>query len=166
MDNIIYERDYTEEPLPEDPAFQLMYERTKDLLHRFNRRVLAVPRVMDPLRRGEYDRLLHLCDAFAKKYAGKITGLIDYRKYDATICVTLPYFEFDEPEDFPLLCSLRCADSVTFQPCKSGGTELVLFFNCFIPLHTSKEALIQEILNEDPDLRELFTPDSFPPDTP
>ena len=161
MDNVIYERDYTVEPAPEDPADQLMYERTKDLLRRFNRRILAVPRAVDPLRRALYDRLLTVCDAFAKRHGGRITGLIDYQKYDATIQVILPYFEFEDAEDFPLLRSLRLADTVTFQTCKSGGVELVLFLNCFITLHPSREGLLQKIIAEDPDLGELFEDSPF-----
>ena len=79
-----------------------------------------------------YDNLLHRLDAYAKRFCGKITGVMDYNKWYAYIIVELEYFEACTPDDFALLADLVTTTfSVAFTVADYGGVRLYITIGYF-----------------------------------
>lgn len=104
MENIVFDRNYEEdEP---DPLAQAIFDRVNapgGFLEEFSKKMDAIPKVIVPKDKENYEYLLGRCDEFAKRHHGKIHGVVDFEHWDAHIDLTLPMLEFDDPEDMSLL---------------------------------------------------------------
>lgn len=100
MENIVFDRNYEEdEP---DPLAQAIFDRVNapgGFLEEFSKKMDAIPKVIVPKDKENYEYLLGRCDEFAKRHHGKIHGVVDFEHWDAHIDLTLPMLEFDDPED-------------------------------------------------------------------
>ena len=104
MENIVFDRNYEEdEP---DPLAQAIFDRVNapgGFLEEFSKKMDAIPKVIVPKDKENYEYLLGRCDELAKRHHGKIHGVVDLEHWDAHIDLTLPMLEFDDPEDMSLL---------------------------------------------------------------
>lgn len=104
MENIVFDRNY-EEDKP-DPLAQAIFDRVNapgGFLEEFSKKMDAIPKVIVPKDKENYEYLLERCDEFAKRHHGKIHGVVDFEHWDAHIDLTLPMLEFDDSEDMSLL---------------------------------------------------------------
>ena len=100
MENIVFDRNY-EEDKP-DPLAQAIFDRVNapgGFLEEFSKKMDAIPKVIVPKDKENYEDLLERCDEFAKRHHGKIHGVVDFEHWDAHIDLTLPMLEFDDSED-------------------------------------------------------------------
>ena len=100
MENIVFDRNY-EEDKP-DPLAQAIFDRVNapgGFLEEFSKKMDAIPKVIVPKDKENYEYLLERCDEFAKRHHGKIHGVVDFEHWDAHIDLTLPMLEFDDSED-------------------------------------------------------------------
>lgn len=136
MDNIIYERDYREEHRQ-----KMMYRRKhKDTCHEddidstesYFDALEAVPKVINPEEKENYEYLLNRCDAWAREVGGRVRGTVDFRHWGATIEFFLPFIEFASPEQLQLMkeISEKCA-TVLFEPADEGGLRMSMLFYYF-----------------------------------
>lgn len=54
-------------------------------------------------QKENYEFLLNACDDLAKQMKGCVKGVVDYRRLDAIIKLTVPFFEVSSEQNFQLL---------------------------------------------------------------
>jgi hypothetical protein len=85
----------------------------------------------------------------AKRWGGKIRGIVDYQKWDAHIYLTLPFAEFGCDEELALLKEIaEKSHSVTFSATKDGKVELSIFIYYFEEIADKKAIFEEEILKD------------------
>ena len=105
MENIVFERNY-ELPKEEDTLSSAIFEQAfapGGFFEEYTKKTDAIPKVIVPEDKANYEYLLERCDGFAKKHHGRIRGVVDYRHWDSHIELFLPMLEFDDEEDMELL---------------------------------------------------------------
>lgn len=134
MENIIYERDYSEVYRPpckngnittsvisllEDRGFFRFYGAFVD----------QIPKMVVPENRRTYERLLKRCDEWAQQNGGKIYAIIDYEKWDSKIKLTLPFVEFVLDDEMELLQDIaQNTRSVCFDLSDDGNSIVMTIF--------------------------------------
>jgi len=109
----------------------------------------AIPKVIVPEDKANYEYLLAKCDEMAKRWGGKIRGIVDYQKWDAHIYLTLPFAEFGCDEELALLKEIaEKSHSVTFSATKDGKVELNIFFYYFQEIADKRAIFEEEILKD------------------
>lgn len=68
-------------------------------MEEFTKKMDAIPKVVVPKDKENYDYLLNRCDDYAKRHHGRIRGVVDYEHWDAHIDLYLRILEFDDAED-------------------------------------------------------------------
>ena len=104
MENIEFERNYENESVSEEDKF--FFEQMVapgGVFESFQKEMDAIPKMIVPEDKTNYEYLLEKCDAFAPKYFGRTHGMVDYTHWDAYIDVIVPMLEFCDPEDMALL---------------------------------------------------------------
>ncbi len=105
MENIVFERNY-ELPKEEDTLSSAIFEQAfapGGFFEEYTKKTDAIPKVIVPEDKANYEYLLERGDGFAKKHHGRIRGVVDYRHWDSHIELFLPMLEFDDEEDMELL---------------------------------------------------------------
>lgn len=105
MENIVFERNY-ELPKEEDTLSSAIFERAfapGGFFEEYTKKMDAIPKVIVPEDKANYEYLLERCNGFAQKHHGSIRGVVDYRHWDSHIELFLPMLEFDDEEDMELL---------------------------------------------------------------
>ena len=131
MENIVFDRNY-EEDKP-DPLAQAIFDRVNapgGFLEEFSKKMDAIPKVIVPKDKENYEYLLERCDEFAKRHHGKIHGVVDFEHWDAHIDLTLPMLEFDDsgrapkiPADTFAICIDLPSMSLAALPAKSPASR-------------------------------------------
>ena len=105
MENIVFERNY-ELPKEADTLSSAIFEQAfapGGFFEEYTKKMDAIPKVIVPEDKANYEYLLERCDDFVQKHHGRIRGVVDYRHWDSHIELFLPMFEFDDEEDMELL---------------------------------------------------------------
>ena len=79
MDNIVFERNYEIEE--KDDRARAVFERAfapGGFMEEFTKKMDAIPKVIVPEDKENYEYLLKLCDDYAKRHHGRIRGVVDY----------------------------------------------------------------------------------------
>lgn len=100
MENIVFERNY--ETTEKDDRATAVFERAfapGGFMEEFTKKMDAIPKVVVPKDKENYDYLLNRCDDYAKRHHGRIRGVVDYEHWDAHIDLYLRMLEFDDAED-------------------------------------------------------------------
>lgn len=132
MKNEVYEADYrwAEEPADIPDALNIAVET--GFFKTYGEIMRSIPKVIVPQDKKNYEELLPKLDALAKRRHGKIKGIVDFRRWDAHIYVTLPFFEFSLEEEHKLLAELESkAHSLTFTVTEDGMIRLSVTINYF-----------------------------------
>lgn len=162
IQNEIYERDYAEEraqrianePRIYSEAFNQAVEG--GFFKAYNDAMRAMPKYIVPKDKATYEDLLPRLDAVAKRWGGKIKGVIDYEHWDSHIDVELPFFECSSPEEYALLADIAAKTNlVTFSATEDGKIRLHIMINYFDEIG-DKENLIEETIMQDDKLVELL----------
>lgn len=156
MENEIYERDYrAQEKTPEIERANAIFDRAMNgsFLRDYAAAMDAIPKVIVPEDKENYEYLLSRCDEVAKHWHGHIKGVVDYHRWESRIELTLPCVEFGDPEDLSLLREIaEKAHLVTFTANQNGGINLSIMINYFEELMTEEHRGYLEydaIMNDD-----------------
>lgn len=156
MENEIYERDYrAQEKTPEIERANAIFDRAMNgsFLRDYAAAMDAIPKVIVPEDKENYEYLLNRCDEVAKHWHGHIKGVVDYHRWESRIELTLPCVEFGDPEDLSLLREIaEKAHLVTFTANQNGGINLSIMINYFEELMTEEHRGYLEydaIMNDD-----------------
>lgn len=135
MENEIYEKDYAEE-------FQKRCDRAQgaDFLNAlkevgffqaYKKEMDKIPKRVVPRQKADYEYLLGECDAYVRQFGGKIRGVVDHEKWEASIDLYQPHFEFCDKEHLTLLKEIaERADNVTIS-IKDGTLRMSIFIGYF-----------------------------------
>lgn len=104
MENTVFERNY--EIVEKDDHATAVFERAfapGGFMEEFTKKMDAIPKVIVPEDKENYEYLLNRCDDFAKRHHGRIRGVVDYEHWDAHIDLYLKMLEFDDAEDISII---------------------------------------------------------------
>lgn len=156
MENEIYERDYqAQEDTAEIERANAIFDRAMNgsFLRDYTAAMDAIPKVIVPKDKENYEYLLKRCDEVARRCGGHIKGMVDYHRWESRIELTLPFMEFGDPEELSLLREIsEKAHLVTFTASESGGINLSIMINYFEELMTEEHRGYLEyeaIMNDD-----------------
>ncbi len=100
MENTVFERNY--ETTEKDDRARAVFERAfapGGFMEEFTKKMDAIPKIVVPKDKENYEYLLNRCDDYAKRHHGRIRGVVDYEHWDAHIDLYLKMLEFDDAED-------------------------------------------------------------------
>lgn len=153
MENIIYERDYSEvyrPPCKNGSIASSVISLLKDrgFFRFYGALVNQIPKIVVPENRKTYERLLQRCDQMAQQHGGKIYAVIDYEKWDSKIKLTLPFVEFVLDDEMELLQDIaQNTRSVCFDPSEDGSSIVMTIFISYF----------EEIPIDENDMETLFS---------
>lgn len=170
MENLVYERDYADEHRKRREREGIaVLERviSGGFLKNLEDSYKALPKMIVPEYKANYEHLLDACDNIAKQLGGHIRGVVDYERWEAFVDVVLPYAEFASEEELQLLKEIsEKVYSATFRATEDGNTNLRLYIPYFEDLVSDeeKEYLKYEELIKDPELLKQLggLPDTSP----
>ena len=160
MGNTVFERNY--EIVEKDDCATAVVERAfapGGVMEEFTKKMDAIPKVVVPKDKENYDYLLNPCDDFAKRHHARIRGVVDYEHWDAHIDLYLKMLEFDDAEDMAFVKDIgEKAHYLCIAPEKDGGYRFHIMINYFQELMSEEhEAYLKyETLMEDKELASMF----------
>ena len=160
MENTVFERNYEIEE--KDDRARAVFERAfapGGFMEEFTKKMDAIPKVIVPEDKENYEYLLKRCDDFAKRHHGRIRGVVDYEHWDAHIDLYLKMLEFDDAEDMAFVKEIgEKAHYLCITPEKDGGYRFHIMINYFQELISEEhEAYLKyETLMEDEELAYMF----------
>ncbi|MGN8889016.1 hypothetical protein [Dysosmobacter sp. HCP28S3_G4] len=160
MENTVFERNY--EIAEKDGRARAVFERAfapGGFMEEFTKKMDAIPKVIVPEDKENYEYLLKLCDDYAKRHHGRIRGVVDYEHWDAHIDLYLKMLEFDDAEDMAFVKDIgEKAHYLCITPEKDGGYRFHIMINYFQELMSEEhEAYLKyETLMEDEELASMF----------
>lgn len=166
MENMEFERNYEKQSVSEED--KLFFEQVVapgGLFESFQKKLDAIPKVIVPEDKANYEYLLEKCDIFAQRNFGRIHGVVDYTHWDAHIDVIVPMLEFCDPEDMALLKDIgEKAHYLTVDLVEDGRYRVHIRINYFQELITDEyeEYLKIKTLQENEKLAEMLEPDLMP----
>ena len=123
MENTVFERNY--EIAEKDDRATAVFERAfapGGFMEEFTKKMDAIPKVVVPKDKENYEYLLNRCDDYAKRHHGRIRGVVDYEHWDAHIDLYLRMLEFDDAEDMAFVKDIgEKAHYLCITPEESGG---------------------------------------------
>lgn len=165
MENIEFERNYEKQSVGAEDKFLFEQMAPGGFFESFQKKLDAIPKVIVPEDKANYEYLLEKCDIFAQRNFGRIHGVVDYTHWDAHIDVIVPMLEFCDPEDMALLKDIgEKAHYLNVDLVDGGGYRLHIRINYFQELITDEyeEYLKIKTLQENEELAEMLEPDFTP----
>lgn len=99
-----------------------------------------IPKIINEKDRENYGRLLKDSYSYAKNHYGKVKGVIDYERYQATIKIIVPIFEFETKEDREFLKDVtENAALFWFERLENGKIVFNIFLKYFDNVEISEE---------------------------
>ena len=160
MENTVFERNYEIEE--KDDRARAVFERAfapGGFMEEFTKKMDAIPKVIVPEDKENYEYLLKQCDDYAKRHHGRIRGVVDYEHWDAHIDLYLRMLEFDDAEDMSFVKDIgEKAHYLCITPEESGGYRVHIMINYFEELMSEeyRSYLKYETLMEDEELASMF----------
>ena len=162
MENLVYERDYSQvckETSDSSPFDDFLVQALTDgFLKSYTDALNAVPKVIVPEYQANYEYVLQLCDALAKKWGGSVRGEISYKQWEAAIDLVLPYVEFTSPEALQVLQEIAAkSHEVSIQPA-DGSIHIHIINRYFEDLISNAERtyMVYECIMNDIELSEFI----------
>lgn len=162
MDDIIYEQDYrrSQEDIDPDSRSMKIFDRAYNgsFIKDYMAAIDAIPKVIVPEDKKNYEYLLSLCDTVAKEHRWKVKGVVDYHKWYSYIELTMPCAEFDDTDSLALLREVaERAATVTFVAQEDGVVKLNIMINYFKELMTEEHRayLEYDAIMKDEELAEM-----------
>ena len=160
MENTVFERNY--ETTVKDDRARAVFERAfapGGFMEEFTKKMDAIPKIVVPEDKKNYEYLLKRCDDFAKRHHGRIRGVVDYEHWDAHIDLYLKMLEFDDAEDMAFVKEIgEKAHYLCITPEENGGFRVHIMINYFEELMSEEYGsyLKYETLMEDEELASMF----------
>ena len=148
MENTVFERNY--EIVEKDDRATAVFERAfapGGFMEEFTKKMDAIPKVVVPKDKENYDYLLNRCDDYAKRHHGRIRGVVDYEHWDA------------HAEDMSFVKDIgEKAHYLCITPEEGGGYRVHIMINYFEDLMSEeyRSYLKYETLMEDEELASMF----------
>ena len=162
MENLVYERDYSRvcKETSDSSLFNdfLVQTLTDGFLTSYADALNVVPKVIIPEYQANYEYVLQLCDALAKKWGGSVRGEISYKQWEAAIDLVLPYVEFTSPEALQVLQEIAAkSHEVSIQPA-DGSIHIHIINRYFEDLISNAERtyMVYECIMNDIELSEFI----------
>ncbi|MDD3227813.1 MAG: hypothetical protein PHE09_01225 [Oscillospiraceae bacterium] len=163
MNNIVFERDYEEEHRKQAEADASSTERAifniatdGGFLKAYSDAMDAIPKVVVPADKENYEYLLARADEFARRWGGKVRGVVNYQKWDATIDLILPFAEFGDADDRSLLMDFaEKSHSITFEATENGKLKIHIFIYYFEEI-ADKDEYFTAAVEQNPELYSLL----------
>ena len=162
MENLVFERDYSkvckETPYSSPSDDLLVQALTDGFLTSYTNALNAVPKVIIPEYQANYEYVLQLCDALAKKWGGSVRGEISYEQWEAAIDLVLPYVEFASPKDLQVLQEIAAkSHELSIQPA-DGSIHIRIINRYFENLISNAERtyMVYECIMNSKELAELI----------
>ena len=162
MENLVFERDYSQickETHDSSPFDDFLVQALTDgFLTSYTDTLNAVPKVIIPEYQVNYEYVLQLCDALAKKWGGSVRGEISYRQWEAAIDLVLPYIEFASPKDLQVLQEIAAkSHELSIQPA-DGSIHIRIINRYFENLISNAERtyMVYECIMNSKELSELI----------
>lgn len=159
-ENIVFDRNY--EMREPDSQAEAVFDRAfapGGFMEAFTKKMDAIPKMVVPRDKENYEYLLKRCDGFAARHHGRIHGVVDFEHWDSHIDLTLPMLEFDNPEDMSLLKDIgERAHYCCVTPQEDGSICLHVMVNYFEEIMSEEygEYLKFETLAEDNELADML----------
>lgn len=143
MENLVFERDYTKncEQTPDNERLPDIIQQVVSggFLKRFTASMNVVPKVVVPEYKANYEYVLHICNELAKNWDGSVRGVVDYKHWEASITLIIPYAEFISPEDLqPLRDIAERSHGVSIRPV-DGSIHIHIYNRYFENLISEEE---------------------------
>lgn len=162
MENILFERDYSsgkshnKNSIDDCHAMKIFDCAVESgFFQAYSDAMRKLPKIINPLRKANFEYVQNICDDMAKRWGGKIRAEVRYDKWDAIIDLILPFIEFGSPEDLLNLAEIsQRVDSATFSPSYNGGVRLHIFCYYFDDVASQKEMddILLHTVTDRPDL--------------
>lgn len=162
MENEVFERNYERDKSETDSYVQKIFDasaRPGGFFDTYSKLMDAIPKYIVQQDKENYEYLLKKCDELARRWGGRIRGVVDYQKWVSHIEVILPFFEFDCPEELELLKEIaEKSHTVLFEPTGDNQTRMVITINYFDELcdEDEKHAIFSQAFNQQEDLSALI----------
>lgn len=136
MDDIIFEQDYrrTQGEIDRESNNIKIFDQAFNgsFIRDYIAAVDAIPKVIVPEDKKNYEYLLSKCDTVAKRNRWKVKGVVDYHRWYSYIELTMPCAEFDDTESLALLKEAAgCAATISFMTQTDGSIKLHIMINYF-----------------------------------
>lgn len=161
MENIVFDRNY--ELTSEDNGYaDAVYEKAIEpdgFFASFGKKMDAIPKIIVPEDKVNYEYLLGRCDQFAQEHHGRIHAVVDYQHFHSEINLYLRMIEFDCEEDMSLLKEIgEKAHYVCITPEENCGFRIHIMVNYFQELMTDEQYdyLRYETIMENEGMAELL----------
>ena len=162
MENIIYERDYTQEvkevrdkTYTKSSANAWDYIVENGIMKRIGERFRELPHIIIPQNKDTFEECEKKLDRFAFLHAGKIRSVVSYESFEAHIYVELPFFEF-HGEDLELIRYItQNMDMIHFYTTEEGWIRLSVSLEYFYDAGDKDEIIAEEVGNH-PELVDLM----------
>ncbi len=116
----------------------------------------SLPKVINPKNKQSYEELLPKLEMMAKRWHGKIKGIVDYEHGEAHIYLSLPFFEFSTEEEHALLKELaERTHSLTFTVTEDNMIQLSVMIKYFEKIGDKKD-VIGQALEQHKELQEML----------
>ena len=133
MENIIYEKDYSanyqeEKEMPD--VIKLLKE--KGFFDFYGTMMNGLPKRVVEKDKETYERVLQKCDLYAQRIHGKVYGIVDYKKWEAHIYLTVPFWEMADEEDRAFWRDIvENVSTVCVESAEDGGVVVKMLINYF-----------------------------------
>ena len=162
MENVIYERDYTQEvreildkTYTQSSADAWGYILENEIMKKIGERFRELPHIIIPQNKEIFEECEKRLDRFALMHAGKIRSVVSYETFEAHIYVELPFFEF-HGEDLELIRYItNNMDMVHFYTTEEGWIRLSVSLEYFYDAG-DKDAIITEEVLKHPKLVDMM----------
>jgi len=143
LDDIVFEQDYrmTAEDSAENARALEIFDRAFNgsFIKGFTAAMDAIPKVIVPKDKEDYEYLLSRCDAVAKRHHWMVKGAVDHHRWYSYIDLTMPLPEFDDAGSLVLLREIaERATTVTFEKKEKCGIGIHIMIDYF------QELMIEE----------------------
>jgi hypothetical protein len=168
MKNEVFERNY--ESTEKDELASEIFTRAYapgGFMETYKKKMDAIPKVIVPEDKANYEYLLERCDAFARRHEARMQGVVDYEHWDAHIDIYLGLAEFDDPEDMSFLKDIGEKAHYCFITLEEDGTyRLHIMINYFQEIMSDEYNgyLQYETLLEDESLADMLDVPMIPPE--
>ena len=162
MENVIYERDYSQEvneirekTYTKSSADAWDYIMENGIMKKIGERFRDLPHIIIPQNKEIFEECEKKLDRFAFLHAGKIRSVVSYESFEAHIYVELPFFEF-HGEDLELIRYItQQMDMIHFYTTEEGWIRLSVSLEYFYDAG-DKDAIIAEEVANYPELVDLM----------
>ncbi len=162
MEDEVFERDYS---LTDGEHKKVHEEMVSDFfesavesgfLDSFQEALNAVPKIISPKDRNDYEDLLERLDEYAARVHGKIRGVINYQHWYSYIDLEVPFLEFAYAQDFLLLADIALtAHRLSIRATGNDWIHLKLYISYFTEIYDPSH-ILGEMISQNENMQDYL----------